>query len=72
MHVMSKKSEEVMKDILYEMKEDLKIDTQDVWIGSRLETFLKDMWEAGRKDGHDEGHREGYDKALSRFDNPEL
>jgi hypothetical protein len=54
------------------MKSDLRIDTQDVWIGSRLDTFLKDMWEAGRKDGHDEGYHEGFDKAMSRFDNPEL
>lgn len=71
MHFMSKKSEEILKDILYEMK-DLGIDTQDVWTESRLNTFLSDMWEAGRNDGHDEGYREGYDKAMGRFENPEL
>jgi flagellar biosynthesis/type III secretory pathway protein FliH len=81
MAFMDKKSEDILKDILYKMKNDLDIDLNDTWIHSRIYQFLEDMWNAGCENGLDNGsklekeYERGYDngyetgKQNARIDN---
>jgi len=114
---MDKKSEDILKDILYKIKNDLDIDLNDTWMYARISQFLEDMWNAGYdnglanddqlekeyqrgykegqndyqesvrdshdtgynegysngyEDGHTAGDKDGYQRALSRFDNPDI
>jgi hypothetical protein len=110
---MDNHSEEVLKDILYKMKNDLGINLDDTWISVRIHQFLDDMWNAGYDNGlydddrlkneyeqgynngyetgkqnakansqtdyesgydkgYAEGDKDGYQRALSRFNNPDV